>query len=179
MPQDKTAEIEERFARLEEKLRVTFLEIDKRLPKPEEHKESPLEERIDELEDLLLLLQLENTKLKEKVGEGLDFGISPSAPGVNERLEKIEEELSSGTSPVQPGDIDVKIATLEERINALPSQLVQVPQDVEARVKESMEKDVQEMQKRIRTLEALLEKRGQEEIENSSLLADVHTILKR
>lgn len=186
MPTDKIAELEERFNRLEEKLKVTFNEIEKRFSQLQQTPETNAEERIQELEDLLLLLQLESTKLKEKVGEGgLDFGITASGPGVAERLERIETELSSRIA-VTPAssDIEAKISALEERINAIPTTTVKVSKDAEKHIKEGLKEsltgDMHLLEKRIRTLEALLEKRGQEEIEaGPSVLADVHAILKK
>ena len=186
MAVDKVAELEEHFNRLEEKLRVTFVEIEKRLNERQQTPEMNIDDRIQELEDLLLLLQLENTKLKEKVHEGLDFGIVPNAPDISERLNRVETELASHTVGAAPtsGDIEAKIDTLEERINAIHEVPVKVPKDVEESVKAALESslsgDIRELQKKVKTLEALLERRGHEELENEShLLADVHSILKR
>ena len=184
MAADKVAEMEERINRLEEKLKVTFVEVEKRLNERQQTPEMNIDERIQELEDLLLLLQLENTKLKEKVHEGLDFGIVPSVPDISERLTRIETEIGSytGTAPAG-GDIEAKMAALEERINSMQGVPVTVPKDVEESVKaaleNSMSQDMKELQKKVKTLEALLETRGHEEIENSTLLADVSAILKR
>ena len=188
---DKVAELEERLNRLEERLKLTFVEIEKRIQPPgaSDTPSSAMDvgDRIDELEDLLLLLQLENTKLKERVGEGLDFGITPSAPDVSERLNRIESELSNKSVPVIDTDeegnnpaISSKLAELEERINAIPSTTIKVPKDVEKHVKHEMEEDMRQMEKRIKTLDALLAQRGREDLEKeSNVLADVHAILKR
>ncbi|KHO48105.1 MAG: coiled-coil [archaeon GW2011_AR5] len=190
---DKVVELEERLNRLEERLKLTFVEIEKRMqPQQPGASGTPANtmdvgDRIDELEDLLLLLQLENTKLKERVGEGLDFGITPSAPDVSERLNRIESELGNKSVPVFETDeegnnpaIISKLAELEERINAIPSTTIKVPKDVEKHVKHEMEEDMRQMEKRIKTLEALLAQRGREDLEKeSNVLADVHAILKR
>lgn len=186
MPADKIAEMEERFGKLEEKLRITFNEIERRFEQLRQPSDMQTEERIQELEDLLLLLQLENTKLKEKVGDGLDFGITPNVPDVSERLGRVEAELALRPAAAAPasGDIEAKITALEERINAIPTTTVKVSRDAEKHIKEglkeSMAGDMHLLEKRIRTLEALLEKHGQEEIESGpGVLADVHAILKR
>lgn len=187
---DKVAELEERINHLEERLKLTFVEIEKRMTAPAQAPSAAsidVSDRVDELEDLLLLLQLENTKLKERVGEGLDFGITPSVPDVSERLNRIESEISNRSNPVmESGEstdnpaIAAKIAELEQRINEIPSTTIKVPKDVEKHVKDSMERDMREMEKRIKTLEALLAQRGREELEKeSNVLADVHAILKR
>lgn len=185
---DKVAELEERLNRLEERLKLTFVEIEKRM-QPTQASPASLDvsDRIDELEDLLLLLQLENTKLKERVGEGLDFGITPNVPDVSERLNRIESELGNKSVPViEAGEeggnpaISAKLAELEERINSIPSTTIKVPKDVEKHVKHQMEEDMRQMEKRIKTLEALLAQRGREDLEKeSNVLADVHAILKR
>lgn len=180
---DKVAEMEERINRLEEKLKLTFVEIEKRL----NERQSPevnMDERIQELEDLLLLLQLENTKLKEKVHGGLDFGIVPNSPDISERLNRVETELSHATGSVAGSDVEAKMATLEERINAIHATPVTVPKDVEESVKAALENEmsgeIRELQKKVKTLEALLERRGHEELDREShLLADVSAILKR
>lgn len=183
MAADKVAELEEHINRLEEKLKVTFVEIEKRLNERQQTPEMNVDERIQELEDLLLLLQLENTKLKEKVHEGLDFGIVPNTPDISERLNRIETELGShtGTGPAPLSeDIEAKIATLEERINSVAAVPVKVPKDVENSVRNALSGEIKELEKKVKTLEALLERRGHEELEKeSSLLADVHSILKR
>lgn len=184
---DKVAELEERLNRLEEKLKLTFIEIEKRLTQPQQQTN---DERIDELEDLILLMQLEATKMKEKVGEGLDFGITPSVPDVSERLNRIESEVASRSVPAavetgeQGSDLRAKIAELEEKISSIPTTTIKVPKDVEKHVREAMEKEaakeMRELEKRIKTLEALLASRGREELEKeSNVLADVHAILKR
>lgn len=186
MPTDKIAELEERFNKLEEKLRVTFSEIERRFGQLQQTPETNAEERIQELEDLLLLLQLESTKLKEKVGEGLDFGITPNVPDVSERLNSIESELSSRTTDINAvtpasSDVEAKIVALEERINSIPTTTIKVPKDVEKHVKDSMAGDMNLLEKRVRTLEALLAQRGRHELEHeeSTLLSDIHNILKR
>ena len=94
---DKTAELEQKFNRMEDRLKVVFGEIESRLEAMQHKPEYSFEERIQEIEDLLLLLQLEATKLKEKVGEGLDFGITPSVPDLQQRLVRLEEEVAEKT----------------------------------------------------------------------------------
>lgn len=169
---DKATGLEERFNRLEEKLRITFVEIEKRLVQQQNPQQQyDYEGRMQELEDLILLLQLENTKLKERVGGGLDFGIVPVVPDISERITRIESELASRTSdvPIQ-GDIDAKMATLEARINS---------PNINAEEKKALSNQINELEKKVRTLEALLAKHGREELEEESrLLDDVRHILR-
>lgn len=178
---DKVTELEERLNRLEEKLKVTFTEIEKRLMQQPQQQTDVYEDRLQELEDLILLLQLENTKLKDKVGEGLDFGIAPSTPDIRERLNTIEGELASHTTPLPASsDVDAKIAVIEERINSLQTPEMKVPKDMEKHLKTALAENIRDLEKRIKTLEALLAQRGHEELEKeSTLLADVNSILKR
>ncbi len=171
------AGIEERLNKLEERLKAVFAEIEKRFEDLQQKPEYSFEERIQEIEDLVLLLQLENTKLREKVGEGLDFGISSKAPDYSERIERLEEEMGkSGTTSIVADD--GKIAELEDRLNSIELAPVKIPKDVEHRIKEMISSDVKELDKKIKTLEALLEKRGRAELEQEShLLSDINSIL--
>jgi len=58
--------MEEKLVRLETRMKTNFFEIEKKLVSLEESSPDVLNERIRELEDLLLLLQLENIRIKEK-----------------------------------------------------------------------------------------------------------------
>lgn len=172
---DKLTELEERFNRLEEKLKITFIELEKRLNEQQpQQPQTSFEDRIQELEDLLLLLQLENTKMKEKIRDGLDFGIIPNTPDVSERLIRLESELASHTSNMpSQSEIETKISTLEERINSL-----QTPNFVETQhVDEPLNEEPVEIKhdshkKKIRTVKDVLE-------HDSDLLSSVQKILGR
>jgi len=171
----KMAEMEERFGRLEEKLKMTFNEIEKRFEQVQQQPHINIEDRVEELEDLLLLLHLESTKMREKVGDGLDFGITPATPAISERLTRIESELASHTTvPVENsagGDIYSKIALLEDKVNSSSPQ-----------ADESTKEAIRALEKKVNTLEALLEHHGRKEIEKiekeEDLLSDIQNILK-
>ena len=169
----KMVEMEERFGKLEEKLKLTFTEIDKRLVQMQQQPHYSAEDRIEELEDLLLLLQLESTKIREKVGDGLDFGIVPSAPDISERLTRMESEIASHVSTTaMPAAIDdTKLAALEEKINTIGKPAVQAVDD-------SLKETIQALEKKVNTLEALLAQRGREQLEEDDLLTDVQSILR-
>ena len=169
----KMAEIEERFNKLEEKLKLTFGEIDKRLTQMQQQPHYSVEDRIQELEDLLLLMQLESTKIREKVGDGLDFGIAPAVPDISERLTRIESEIASHASTATPVAIDdTKLTALEEKINSLNGPVVRAADD-------SLKETIQALEKKVNTLEALLAQRGRKELEKEeSLLSDVQEILR-
>lgn len=183
---DKTVELEEKFNRMDERLKVVFGEIEKQLESMKSRPEYSFEDRIQEIEDLLLLLQLETTKLKEKVGEGLDFGIAPSVPDLQQRLMRIEEEMTSQTGHAPEGsNFDNRIEAIEKRLNEMrDAPQVKVNKQTEHMLKVSLEHqfsgEIRELEKRIHTLEALLEKKGRDELEqlDTDMLSDIQKILK-
>jgi len=85
-------QLEDRFDRMENKLKTTFLEVEKRLAEIKQQP-SDVEDRIQELEDLILLMQLEITKLKEKTGTTAEF-LTPESPNILERMNRMEEAIS-------------------------------------------------------------------------------------
>lgn len=169
----KIAEMDERFGKLEEKLKLTFGEIEKRFAQMQQQPHYSAEDRIEELEDLLLLMQLETTKLREKVGEGLDFGISPAVPDISERLTRMESELASHATVATASTIaidDTRLAALEEKIKSLSKPVIQTD--------DSLKETIQALEKKVNTLEALLAQRGREQLEDDDLLTDVQSILR-
>lgn len=124
---DKMKDMEERLDKLENSLKLTFLEIEKRLESMTQEQPVNIEDRLQELEDLLLLIQLEITKLKDRSGP-LDFGISTGAPDIHERMSKIEEAVmgdkfvehandeSKAELQSQDDETEERLRTLEERI---------------------------------------------------------------
>jgi|GEM_PF-2849486 len=120
---DKLRLLEDRLDRLEDKLRTTFLEVEKRFEetKSEESEVMTVEARIQEIEDLLLLLQLEITKMKEKTG-GLDFSPTPVTDDVHERVAKLEAAVSASVAgPAMAthnlGEIDERMSRIEKKLN--------------------------------------------------------------
>lgn len=89
---DEVKQLEERFEALENKLRATFLEVEKRFAAA---KAQPveIEDRIQELEDLILLMQLEITKIKDRTSVTTEF-LTPQTPDVVTRIGRLEEALS-------------------------------------------------------------------------------------
>jgi exonuclease SbcC len=121
--------LEDRLDRLESRSRNNFFEIEKKLNKLDElgkpQPQAELEERIQELEDLVMLLELENTKIKEKLSiEPLLE--EPAATGdMDSRLRTLEEKISrlGDREPMEKGKIDPKviekISKFEDRIAAI------------------------------------------------------------
>jgi hypothetical protein len=133
---DKTKDLEARVDRLESRLKTTFLEIERRFEtqKIEDPVAAAFETRIQEIEDLLLLLQLEITKIKDKVGSGEQFISASPRLDLEERVKKIEE--------VATGDLRVphfeqsKLERLERKLNELESTMKAPTGDVNGQLDE-------------------------------------------
>lgn len=78
-----------------------------------------MEDRLLETEDLILLMQLEITKIKEKLGQDIDVELTPKVShDIEDRVRRIEEEIggmnSSGIQ-VEPVNQDDEHADMHER----------------------------------------------------------------
>lgn len=93
---DKIKELEERLNRLELKTKASFLEVEKRMGEVPSQIKLPedIDERFNELEDLILLMQVESTKIKERMTGGLGFGAETDTQSINERINELEERMS-------------------------------------------------------------------------------------
>jgi chromosome segregation ATPase len=122
---DKNKDLEARVDRLESRLKTTFLEIERRFEaqKMEDPVVSAFETRIQELEDLLLLLQLEITKIKDKVGSGEQFISASPRLDLEERIKKIEETATGDLKPVARPYEQSKLERLERKLNELESAM--------------------------------------------------------
>jgi DNA anti-recombination protein RmuC len=101
-------DLEERVARLEERFKLNFLEIEKRLAGlPEEADSKKLEEHIKEIEDLLLYVEVENTKIKEMIAES----------------DPVLKQIGFSHSLKQPDNISKKLSSIEKRINSFEAEL--------------------------------------------------------
>ena len=98
--EDKLKEIEERLNRLENKMKVSLFEVEKLVNQQQPKQEEPIEERLLEMEDLILLLQLENTKMKDKISQDIDIELTPKvSQSAEERISRLEEEIGNVTNP--------------------------------------------------------------------------------
>ncbi|MEM7819697.1 MAG: hypothetical protein QXD48_02605 [Candidatus Aenigmatarchaeota archaeon] len=138
---DKIKEIEERLNRLEEKTKASFLEVERRFAQMPEQINIPetINERITELEDLLLLLQVENIKIKEKLGYK-GFGLTDISD-ITQRLEKLESHVYSseeGKISESGEDLRKEIENLSKRINEIDERIrlinVGISPDLEERI---------------------------------------------
>ena len=118
--------LDEKLTRLENRVKTNFFEIEKKFAELPEKAPEGIEERLQEIEDLVLLVQLENTKIKEKFGQGASAApattdlpgdaIKESAPlaaDAVERLSKLESaiaELKPGVTPA----VEQRLASLEQ-----------------------------------------------------------------
>lgn len=120
---------DERLSRLENRIKTNFFEVEKRLTEMEQKgtpEESVGEERLQEIEDLVLLLQLESTKINEKLGTRDIIG---SGPVLEQRIEKIEEKLGQGL----PQNLEVRIAEIEKGFSSLKLELPKMEEKIASR----------------------------------------------
>lgn len=168
---DKTKELENRLNRLEDRLKATFLEVEKRFESlnVSEPAVTVIEQRVQEVEDLLLLLQIEVAKLKETVGSGFEFNPAMSSstgnvPGVNTRLKKMEDDIeilhqekpSARYVSHEPlseklEEVNTKLKELEENIASLSEKSVKV-QKTPANT-ERITRQLDEIEERLEKLE--------------------------
>jgi len=164
--------LENDIERLENRMRTNFFDIEKRLNTLEAASSvSALEEfreRLQELEDLQMLLQTEIMQIKQKIiGEEIEM----PAGDVEKRIEKLEETISKGVPVAVDEDIEKRLESLEKasdvkevkkmiekfgfetkNLDALSKRI----DDIEKQLKESQ----RYFNKKIEELEDLSEKSG-------------------
>ena len=168
---DKMKDMEERLDKLENSLKLTFMEIEKRLESMTQEQPVNIEDRLQELEDLLLLIQLEITKLKDRSGP-LDFGISTGAPDIHERMSKIEETVMGGELKHAGDESKAKLGTdvddeTEKRLRTLEESIGQHHKFVTEQKKVDVVGRLDEIDKRLAS------------VENKKLVSDKGVIISR
>ncbi|MBI2076238.1 MAG: hypothetical protein HYT72_03250 [Candidatus Aenigmarchaeota archaeon] len=120
--------LNQRLSALENRIKTNFFEVEKRLAETEQKPggESIGEERLQEIEDLVLLLQIESTKIKEKIGTQ---DVIESAPLLEQRITKIEEKLGQGV----PQNLETRIAEIEKGISSLKVDLPKIEEKIASR----------------------------------------------
>ncbi|MBI4014395.1 MAG: hypothetical protein HY365_00385 [Candidatus Aenigmarchaeota archaeon] len=110
---------------LEAKLRNTFVDIDTRMARLESVKEGGSEERMQELEDLMLLLQVENAKLKEAGGANTSFiATGSNADDTDDnRLEQRMSAIESDISNLRKSAPAFNVGGVEERLNEIEKRI--------------------------------------------------------
>lgn len=105
--------------RLENRLRTNFFEVEKRLSNLEGNLTTTsideIKERLQEIEDLQMLLQAEFLQLKQQ--PGLETAASGGGD-VEKRVEKIEEIVSRGVPVAVQKDIETRLERVEKSSNA-------------------------------------------------------------
>lgn len=170
---DKVKDMEERLDKLENRLKVTFLEIEKRFESLKEEQPISVEDRLQELEDLLLLIQLEVTKMREK-SNPLDFSIGTTAPDIKERLDKLEEAVINGRPTMYSGQTDRKAEMeMDKRMREMEEK---VSKHKGHEGKGDLTEKMDEIDRRLRNLEG--RKHMEATVETSgAILDDVRKIL--
>lgn len=143
-------DIGERLARLENRMKTSFFEIERRLVNLETSSSAALGERIQELEDLLLLLQIENMKIKEKTAGEVDV----TNPDLEQRLQMLESPRGL------PGDIEERLNYIENKISSIKGKGDELLEDrlneLESRISATgrVYKEVSEIERRLSDIES-------------------------
>ena len=108
-------EYSEDIERLENRMRTNFFEIEKRLSGLEKmpHREAADEqiERMQEIEDLQMLLQAEVLQIKQQVlGEGAEFHVGD----IEKRVERVEEKIEKGVAVSVNEDLARRVENMEK-----------------------------------------------------------------
>ena len=153
---------DQELERIENKPRTNFFEIEKRLTDLEATaSQTALEEfkeRLQELEDLQMLMQAENMQLRQKIlGEAIEI---PTVD-IEKRIGKIEEVISKGISVEIPEEFEKRLMALEKGIvkGYEPKDLITVSKrfdDIEKRLKENQDY----FNKKLSDLETVVEGSG-------------------
>ena len=117
----------ERINGLEAKLRNTFMQIDQRLGELETIKTESSEQRLQEIEDLMLLLQVENTKIQNAIGKKgdssfLDASFMPDDAKLQEKVDMLEQQMRGmklGAPASYGSELETRINHLENRLDEL------------------------------------------------------------
>ncbi|HLD83597.1 MAG TPA: hypothetical protein VI979_01955 [archaeon] len=162
-------QLSERLTGLETKLRNTFVQIDQRLGELETIKTENSEERLQEIEDLMLLLQVDNTKIRESIGRKEDssfMGASsmPDDAKIYEKLETLEQEVRalSGGAPVAGSELESRISYLEKKLDAFSEKNVSADdaEEMGSELKSIRRSGGDDVEKRLSALEDKIEEAG-------------------
>ncbi len=144
--------LDDRLTRLENRIKTNFFEVEKRFAdlsaKEGAAEPTGIEERLQEMEDLILLIQLENTKIKERLGTQETPATQPSE--ATERISRLESIVKSGASP----------ANIEER-------LVSLEQKLSEQLKEGMDSRLAKTESDIKDLRVQSGRMGSREVEEN------------
>lgn len=154
-----------------------------------------MKERIQELEDLLLLIELENTKMREGISGTEETAIrAVVSPDINERLNRIEEQLSLREDTGTMRNIEERVRSLEAKTESVDKEkTIEADETAESEpehanekiseLKEHYEKEIAKLHERIGRLEKAPKvltrvERTKPRDEEKSILEEVQMILK-
>jgi chromosome segregation ATPase len=116
--------IEDRLSRIENRNKVNFFEIEKRLSAIESAKPdievNDINERMHELEDLILLLQVEISKLKDRLSGGPGIEL-PDLSEIEHKLDRLEGKISQ--SPSDALATEISVPDINERLNSIEHEI--------------------------------------------------------
>lgn len=174
---DKTKELESRLNRLEDRLKATFLEIEKRFESlnVSEPAINIVEQRVQEIEDLLLLLQVDITKLKETVGSGFEFNpvmttAHTDTASLNLRLKKLEAKMGTNNeeSLVEKEPAKDKMEEVDARLREMHEKISTIDR---GKQDSGISRQLDEIEHRLERLE------NEKEFSSAGVLEDVRKIL--
>ena len=102
--------LEERMGNLESKLKVAFHDIETKISSLSMADKEGIEERFQEVEDLILIIQVEQMKIKEKMIASADIGFGETNMPT-EDIEKLKPVVESLQNMLR--DIDMRLSELE------------------------------------------------------------------
>ena len=112
--------LDERINNLESKLKSAFAEIDTKISNLSTTDKTGIEERFQEVEDLILLLQVEQMKIKEKMQANVDIGFGGEHLSAEDtgNMKTIVDSLQNLVH-----DMDARISAIENKnpVYAQPS----------------------------------------------------------
>ena len=130
---------------------------------------------------------VEIAEILYEIAQHLEMQDVPFKPRAYEKvagvIEGLEEEVAEKTGHSSESG-DARIEAIEKRLNEIHETPVKVSRQTEHALKISLahefSKEMRDLEKRVHTLEALLEKKGQQEIEetDTDMLSDIQKILK-
>ena len=163
MPED---DVHKDIERIENRIRTNFFEIEKRLTGLEEkikHIETTgapeeMDERLKELEDLILLVQAENLQIKQK----LFGGVEVPETDIEKRVKKIEDFLRPENlvgiikDVVREEGMKIKdLSEIRERLDSIEDKIKRYEKSLEGFRAPEMEKIKQDLEERIAKLEEM------------------------
>ena len=132
--------IYDKLRNFEEKNKEQMFQIEKRLTKLESDKGSvDSDTRLNDLEDIIRMNELQLIKLNERIGAGADVtGIIP--PDIQAKLENMEKRLSTAPSIEGPGSSEssAKIDAFEERLNDVETLNKDKIEEISSKINEAL-----------------------------------------